>query len=546
MQIILYKTFTVRLIARALLFIGLVCIFFSCADTPVPQDSRTVFKYNQPNNITSLDPAFAKSQNNIWAVDHLYNRLVELNDALETVPAIASSWSISEDGKTYTFNLRKDVYFHDNPCFPNGKGRKVNAQDAVYSLRRIIDKEVNSPGSWIFGGKLIDNDPFIAVDEYTFEVRLKSAFRPMLGILTMHYCSIVPQEAIEYYDLQYRSNPVGTGPFKMKIWLENQNLFLQKNPNYFEQENGEQLPFLDAIKIYFMSDRKTAFLELKKGKIDLISGMDASYVNELLDQQGNLKKALKKDLQLIKSPYLNLEYIGMNLAMEDGPLSNKYFRQALNFAVDRKLMMQSLRNNVGIPAEQGVTPRGLPSFNKDLVGYSYNLQKASALLLKAGYNNGETIPEITIHTNSDYVDLATFLTSQWKQIGVRASIEIIESGTLRNAMTKGTIPMFRASWIGDYPDAENYFSLFYSGNPAPPNYTRFKNSDFDTLYESALKENVDSMRYDLYRQMEEILIEESPVIFLFYDQTALCAGSNITNLPSNAINLLTLKRVKKQ
>ena len=534
------------MIARLIVLLVFFSFVSTCSKVPVSQDNRTVFKYNQPNNITSLDPAFAKSQNNIWAVDHLYNRLVELNDALEIVPAIASDWAISKDGKTYTFTLRDDVYFHDNPCFPEGKGRRVTARDAVYSLGRIIDAEVNSPGSWIYGDKLIEERPFIAINDRTFQVKLKSAFRPMLGILTMHYCSIIPHEAVDYYDIQFRSNPVGTGPFQMKIWLENQNLFLQKNNNYFEQEKGQQLPLLDAIKIYFMSDRKTAFLELKKGKIDLISGMDASYVNELLDQNGDLKETHTKDLQLIKSPYLNLEYIGMNLAMRDGPLSNKYFRQALNYAVDRRLMMRSLRNNVGVPAEQGVTPRGLPSFDEQLLGYSYDLTKARNLILKAGYKNGEPIPSIKIHTNSDYVDLATFLTSQWKQIGVHTDIEIIESGTLRNAMTKGTIPMFRASWIGDYPDAENYFSLFYSGNPAPPNYTRFNNEAFDALYVAALQENDDSTRYAMYHQMEAILIEESPIIFLYYDQTALCAGANIANLPSNAINLLSLKRVRKQ
>ena len=523
--------------------VAFLLLCFGCSDDQIQNDSRTVFKYNQPNNITSLDPAFAKSQNNIWAVDHLYNRLIELNDDLEIVAGIASDWSISNDGKIYTFTLRDDVFFHDSECFPDGKGRRVSAADAVYSLGRIIDQSVNSPGSWIFGDKLIKDNPFRAIDERTFEVHLKEAFRPMLGILTMHYCSILPKEAVEHFDIQFRANPVGTGPFMMKVWLENQALFLQKNPNYFEVENGVHLPYLDAIKISFMSDRKTAFLELKKGNIDLISGMDVSYVNELIDAAGELKEELRGELQLIKSPYLNLEYIGINLSMNNSTLNNKLVRQALNYAVDKKLMMRSLRNNVGVAAEQGVTPRGLPSFDEALDGYAYNIQKARALMAEAGYGSGNALPEITIHTNADYVDLATYLTSQWKQIGVSAKIEIIESASLRNAMTKGTIPMFRASWIGDYPDAENYFSLFYSGNPAPPRYTRFENEAFDTLYESALKENNDSIRYDLYNNMEKILIDEAPIIFLFYDQTALTAGAKWKNLPSNAINLLSLKKV---
>lgn len=524
-------------------FFCLIYCLIGCTGDAVHEDNRTVFKYNQPNNITSLDPAFAKSQNNIWAVDHMYNRLIELNDNLEIVPSIAASWRISEDGQVYTFNLRDDIYFHDDDCFPDGKGRLVNAYDVVYSLGRILDKQVNSPGSWIFGDKLIEDQPFVAVDKQTFQVHLKEAFRPMLGILTMHYCSILPREAVEYYDLQFRANPVGTGPFMMKIWLENQALFLQKNPVYFEVENGVRLPFLDAVKVSFMSDRKTAFLELKKGNLDLISGMDVSYVNELIDGTGELKEELRGDLQLIKSPYLNLEYIGINLSMDNSPLQNKYLRQALNYAIDKKLMMRSLRNNIGVAAEQGVTPRGLPSFDEDIKGYNYDVNKARTLLEKANFGNGNPVPEITIHTNSDYVDLATFLTSQWRQIGVQAKIEIVESASLRNAMTKGTIPMFRASWIGDYPDAENYFSLFYSGNPAPPRYTRFENAGYDKIYEASLKENNDSLRYQMYHQMEEILIEEAPLIFLYYDQTALTASAKWKNLPNNAINLLSLDRV---
>ena len=534
------------MIFRLTYFCILISIFASCSNAPIKDDNRTVFKYNQPNNITSLDPAFAKSQNNIWAVDHLYNRLIELNDKLEIVPAIAASWSISEDGTVYTFNVREDVYFHDSPCFEGGKGRPVNADDIVYSLSRIIDPAVNSPGSWIFGDKLRDANPFVAVDKHTFQVHLKEAFRPMLGILTMHYCSILPKEAVEHFDLAFRSQPVGTGPFKLKVWLENQNLFLQKNENYFEYDNGQRLPYLDAIKISFMADRKTAFLELKKDKLDLISGMDASYVDELIDAQGDLRTELQGQLQLIKSPYLNLEYIGINQDTEDPLLSNKYFRQALNFAIDRKLMMQTLRNNVGTPAEQGVTPKGLPSFDLGLKGYTYDLAKARDLIEKAGVRNLLATNNISINTNSDYVDIATFLTNQWKQIGVNTKIEIIESASLRNAMTKGSVALFRASWIGDYPDAENYFSLFYSGNPAPPNYTRFNNTTYDLLYTSALKENNDSLRYDLYHQMEEILIDEAPLIFLFYDQTALTAGAKWAKLPSNAINLLSLKRVSKE
>ncbi len=529
-----------------------IALFLACGgseNTDSNSDaSKQVFKYNQHNNITSLDPAFAKSQNNIWGCDHLYNRLVELNDRLNVIPALAKSWAISEDGLVYTFKLRDDIYFHDNACFPEGKGRKMVASDVVYSFNRIIDEAVASPGSWIFSGKLDKDKPFEAPTDSTFILRLSKPFRPMLGILTMHYCSVVPKEAVEKYGKSFRANPVGTGPFKFKRWIENQTLFLTKNENYFEKEGNDRLPYLDGVRISFISDKKTAFLELMNGNLDLVSGLESSFTDELLTKDGELQEKHQNNLQFQKSPYLNSEYLGIYMQSKDSknPLKNKKVRQALNYAFDRNLMMKSLRNNVGKVANSGFTPIGLPSFNAQAVkGYSYQPDKARKLLEEAGFPNGKGLSEIKLLTNKDYLDLSTFIARQWEDIGINAQIDVIESATLRNMMSKGQAPFFRGSWIADYPDAESYFTVFYGKNPAPPNYTQFKNKDFDQLYEASLKENDDKKRFELYQQMDEILVEEAPVIFLFYDETALCARKNITGLSKNALNLLVLKKVKK-
>jgi oligopeptide transport system substrate-binding protein len=143
------------------------------------------------------------------------------------------------------------------------------------------------------------------------------------------------------------------------------------------------------------------------------------------------------------------------------------------------------------------------------------------------------------------LDLCTFIARQWEELGVKTTLDVMETATMRDMMTKGTAPFFRASWIADYPDAESFFTVFYSKNPAPPNYTRFKNAEFDRLYEAALSENEDIKRYALYQQMEKILIDEAPIIFLFYDESSRFARSNIEGLSRNAMNLLPLKRVRK-
>ena len=175
-------------------------------------------------------------------VDHLFNGLVQLDDDLNVQPCIAASWSISEDGTIYSFKLRDDVYFHDNDAFENGKGRQVIASDFVYSFNRILDEKLGSPGSWIFKDKVVDNQPFTAIDDQTFELKLKTPFRPMLGILSMQYCMVVPREAIEKYGKGFRNNPVGTGPFKFKRWLENQALFLEPNTNYLSRKMAGNYP----------------------------------------------------------------------------------------------------------------------------------------------------------------------------------------------------------------------------------------------------------------------------------------------------------------
>jgi peptide/nickel transport system substrate-binding protein len=523
----------------------LVGLFQSCSDPTIDQNIK-VFHYNLQNPVTSLDPAFAKSQTNIWATNQIFNGLVQLDDELQIIPSIAKEWQVSDDGLTYLFALRRDVYFHDNACFTSGKGRQLLAGDVVYSFNRLLSADVNSPGSWIFKDKVDPVHPFAALNDSLFVLKLSSPFRPMLGILTMQYCSVVPSEAVAYYGRDFRSNPVGTGPFKFKRWVENQGLFLIKNPNYFELIDGVKLPLLDGVRTSFIADRKIAYLELLNDRLEFFSGLESSIIQELLDAEGELNPNLKAKVQYIKAPFLNMEYLGINMENQEpnSPLRNKKIRQALNFALDKSLMLKTLRNNVGKPANAGFIPYGLPSFNPEEVkGYSYNPQKAAVLLEEAGYPNGADMPTIKLYTNKDYVDLTTFAARQWEDIGIPVQIELLESASLRDGMRKGGISFFRASWIADYPDGESFLCMFYSKNPAPPNYTRFKDEKFDRLYEQAIKENDEKKRIAMYQEMDRIIVEEAPVIFLFYDETAIFASPRIEQISKNAMNLLQTKQL---
>jgi oligopeptide transport system substrate-binding protein len=530
---------------RSLLFI---LLFFSC--TSKQDDQKQVFRYNQPEGLTTLDPAFAKSQPVMWISHQLYNTLVEINSRLIISPSLARKWEISDDGRQYVFHLRDSIFFHDNAAFPDGQGRKMTAQDVVYSLGRIIDRSTASPGGWIFNGKVDSVKPFVALNDSTFQLNLQRPFPPILGILSMQYCSIVAREAVEKYGKDFRRNPVGTGPFKMKSWEEGQALILHRYERYFEHDSsGHQLPYLDAVQISFLDNKATEFMEFRQGRLDFVNDIEASFKDEVLTKKGELKNDWKGRINLFKTPYLNTEYLGIlfdstSPLLASSPLRMRKVRQAMNHAVDRKKMMMYLRNSIGTAAESGFVPAGLPSFNADKVkGYAYNPERAKQLLREAGYNTNTDA--ITLKTIPIYAELGAFVARQLEEVGIMVKVETVQRATLLEEIAKSQALFFRGSWIADYPDAENYLSVFYSKNPAPPNYTRYKNLVFDGLYDRALTETNDSARYALYQQMDQIVINDAPVIPLWYDMAIHLVQTNIEGFRPNPLNLLELRTARK-
>lgn len=518
-------------------------LIFGCKKSETNFTENQVFRYNEAANITSLDPAFSKSQNNIWACNQLFNGLVQLDDSLHVQPDIAKSWNISEDGITYTFTLRNDVYFHKNPLFGKDSTRIVNASDFEYSLQRLKEEKIASPGGWI----LQNVSKFKAINDSVFKIQLSKSFPAFLGLLSMKYASVVPKEIIESPDYDFRSNPIGTGPFQFKIWEENIKLVLRKNPLYFEKDEKDMsLPYLEAVAITFLPDKQSGFLEFIQGKIDFVSGLDPSYKDEILTQKGTLQPKYENDVNLITGAYLNTEYLGFRMDGNDNTVFDKRIRQALNYGFDRQKMITYLRNNMGIPAYSGIIPSGMPSFNNQK-GYDYNPEMAKQLIKEYCQEKNISRPKVQLSSNASYLDIAEFLQREWQKIGIDVSIDTNPPSTLRQAIATGKVSFFRASWIADYPDAENYLSLFYSGNFAPngPNYTHFSNLKYDALYEASFLETDDSKRYLLYQQMDKIIIDEAPIIPLFYDKVARFTRKNVVGLGINPLNLLSLKKVKK-
>ena len=522
----------------------LIIILFGILLSSCEKDSdieNNIFKYNEYSNISSLDPAFSSTLRNIWPVNQIFNGLVQLDKNLEIKGDIASSWTISEDKRTYTFKIRQDVYFHNSELFGKNLTRKVKAKDFEYSFNRLTDNKIASPGFWVFNNV---ND-FKAINDSIFQINLKKEFDPFLGVLSMKYCSVVPHEIVTVLGDKFSKKPIGTGPFKFKKWDENVKLVLSKNKNYFEHDSlGQKLPYLDGIAISFIPDKKSEFMELLSGRLDMVSSPENSIIDQIFDYKGDLNPRFSSNYNLLKSPYLNTEYIGFNI--QNNIKKDTLLRYAINSGIDRKKMMQYLRKNIGYPAESGIVPNGLNnSFYLPRYNYDPDLSKKLISIYKS--NNDIDEINITIVSDSQYLDILEFIQSELQKIGVQVQIEITPPSILRQGKATGKFDAFRASWIADYPHVENYFSLFYSKNHTPkgPNYTFFSDRNFDELYE--LIGNKKSISYEkISNDLENIIRRYSPIIPLYYDMSVRIVPKNISGLEANAINQLNLKRVVKK
>ena len=506
----------------------------SCSSVDKNIDSKMIFRYNESAGIHSFDPAFAKDQARIWFCNQIYNSLVQLDSNLQVQASIATSWNISADGLQYDFVIRRDVQFH-KPL-----DRVLNIDDIIYSLNRLVDEKTAAPGAWVLSSVNSVSSP----NDSTIHIELSEPNPAFLGLLSMQYCSILPVESDSISN--FFEAPIGTGPFHFQFHKNNVKLVLRKNEHYFESENRIPLPYLDAVAISFIPDKQTAFLEFIKGNFDFLSGIDASYKDELLDAEGNLHSKYLGKINFSKRNYLNTEYLGilMDENQDNSALKDVRVRQALNFAFNRDLMMQYLRNNIGTPAHSGFIPKGLSGYQTN-IGYSYNPGLAKELLLDAGFPNAEGIPVIHLNTTSSYVDLCEYIQHAWQEIGFQVEVNVNPPSTHRQQVSKSQLSIFRGSWIADYADAENYLALFYSKNHSPngPNYTHFTNTEFDVLYEESIRIPELENRIPLYYKMDRIVINQAAIIPLYYDNVMRFSQSNVKGLGSNAMNLLDLKRV---
>lgn len=540
-------------VSIALLSMALL-LFPSCRPTD-NTEGKSVFHYNESNGITSLDPAFARDLEIMWATNQLFDGLVEMDSNLNVAPCIAKEWEISNDGLSYTFHLRNDVYFHPSALFQDSTGRKVIAADFVYSFTRILSPKIASPGKWIFRNVNTEmNDGFEALDDTTLIIHLKEPFQPFLGILTMQYCNVVPHEVVEHYGQDFREHPIGTGPFKFAFWYEGVALVFHRFERFWQSDSqGNKLPYLDAVKIDFVKDASVEFQGLLQGKYDFMSGIHTAFKDELLDSEGELVDAYREVLYFQKNPFIKTDYLGIMVdsalsITKDSPLMNLKVRQALSYAIHKNEMVRYLRNNTVMAANSGFLPPSLLKGKRTVPSYEYNPKLANQLLDEAGYKDRSKMKTLTVSTTGDYADLMEYIQHEWEKVGVKSTINVLQGPALREQSANGQLAIFRKSWLADYPDAENFLAVFYSPNfcPAGPNYTHFSNAEFDALYKQSKQEKNDSLRNDAYVKLDSTLMSKAPVIPLYYDQVSHFIRKNIVGLQTNPVNMLDLKTVRKK
>ena len=542
---------------RNFFLLGLLALGGSC-QFDAPASEGEVFRYNEPTAIGSLDPAFASDQAHGWLSKQLFSTLVDSDSSLSPVPQLAHRWDASLDGMEWTFYLRTDVYFHDDPCFPGGQGRRMTAADVAYSLERLMATETSSPGWWI----LAQVGRIEVLDSATIRFNLTQPEEAMLGRLAMPYCGIVAPEAVAMYGADFSSHPVGTGPFYLKAWARQEKIVLRRNTRYFGRDAaGQPLPYLEAVAVRCIPDRQAAFLEFVKGELDMVSGMDASYKDQLFTQEGTLQSRWEGRLSLQKAPFLNTEFLGIRQKNPSPAyLGDVRVREALNWAIDRASMMRYLKNNVGIPAHGGVLPAGMPGYREadaweaaGTPGWSFDPGRAKALLHEAGLLDADGRPKpdlepIVVSTTASYRDICEYIQSAWNQLGLPVEVQVMPSAAFREDKANGRLPVYRASWIADYPSAGNYFMLFDSKWAAPlgANASQIESPELDAgIAQWAMAERTGQGAEAAFA-LDQKIHRSALCIPLFYDESIRVFHHEWVGIPPHPMNMLDLRRAQRR
>jgi oligopeptide transport system substrate-binding protein len=526
-----------------------------------------VFKVNESDYIKNLFPHNITDAISYRVANQVYEGLMKFNQSdLSLVKGLAEDYSVDPSQTVYTFKIRKGVFFHDNECFPDGKGRELTAEDVKFCFTQLCTQNINNQGFSVFQGILKGADEYYkaseggktpnfevegikVIDPYTIEFTLTAPNSIFLYNLARPFTYIFAKEAFEKYGLEMRTKAVGTGPFKIFSIEDDISIILKKNENYWgSDEHGNKLPFLDAIKIKFIKDKKTELLEFKKGNLDMMYRLPTDHIIEILEEVSSNKGQYSQyDLQ--RTPEMATHFLSF---LNQGKIfNNKDLRKAFSFAIDRKKILEFVLNGEGYaPATHGITPIDIfknPSYDVAKInGYDLNLDSAKFYLAKAGYPDGKGFPKITLELNSDgerNAAVAEEIQKQLKEhLNISIELNIVPFAQLVENMINGKSDFFRGGWIADYPNPENFLWFFYGKTvpssiekPSYPNMMRYKSDKFDNLYEAGLKATTQEEAFKHFLEAENVVMQDAPIMVLWYDEGYRLMQSFVKNFPNNAM-----------
>ncbi len=574
---------TFKLIFSALLFAG------ACTSGPQESQNETentnmregaggryyggIFRTNEPEYIKNLFPPSITDVYSYRVASQVYEGLFKFNDQDLTVTAsLAESYTLDSTGTVYTIKLRDNVFFHDDPCFPNGKGRKLSADDVAFCFTQLCSNTAINQNFSVFSGLLKGADAYYKAtttnklpaygvegievpDPLTIRLTLTKPNSVFLVNLARPACYIYPPEALEKYGAEMRIKAVGTNAFKMGSVEENISIVLPRNPNYWRKDHyGNDLPFLDAINVQFINSKKAELYEFKKGNLDMIYRLPTEHIIEIMEQNLSGSGEFTR-YQLQREPEMVTQFLTFNTTNKK-VFGNPDLRKAFSYAIDRDKILTFVLNNEGFaPGNHGITPPVFTDYNTtEIPGYRLNVDSARYYLAKAGYPNGKGFPKVEFMLNAEGDRNTNVAVEIQKQLSDHLNIDV-EVGTypfaqLLEKAYQGNFDLMRSAWYADYPSPENFLWIFYSGNndghtrtQAYPNIARYSSVTFNKLYEQALKARSIKEANTFFKEAEKVLMKDAPVIILWYDEGFRLLQSYVKNFPNNPMQYRDLSKV---
>lgn len=534
--------------------IVLICsaILFNCSVNN--KKIGNVYRYAMGLKIKGFDPILSGDVYSHIALKQIYEPLLQyhfLKRPYELEGCLAESFpDVSEDRLTYTFKLKKGVFFQVDPCF-KGKKREMIASDIVYSIKRIADIKNKSTGWWIFDGRIKGLNEFRdksietentdysipvsglrASDKHTLIVTLTKPCPQLPYFFAMSYASVVAKEAVEYYKEEFLNHPVGTGPYKLVDWRKGLRVLYAKNEGYRKEyyptegedgdrelglleDAGKQIPFIDTLVMNIIVEDQPMWLNFMQGNLE-VSGVPKDNYNQAIGADRMLKKEMvDKGIILSINPSLDVTYTFFN--MEDLVIGKKvHLRRAMAYAQDIEKSIDLLYNNRAIPAHSPIPP-GLFGYDTSFVNpyQTYNPTLAKKELEKAGYPEGKGLPEFEYLTldNTTSRQFTEKFVKEMSDVGISLSVSSVTWPEFLNRIKNKKYQIASMAWGADYPDPENFVQLLYGPNEAPgTNNANYKNAEYDSLYNALINTEDDDIRLKQLVRMKEIFVEDCPWI----------------------------------